>query len=118
MTSRAYRTGAAIGRTPRVVIESAGGSGRTSTSGLLLLLVGALALIGFLTGNLDRWLAYLFTPGGTAATSSTAGPPPAGQAAPVGPAGRPAAPPPGYVPPGGLPAVASGNRRGTGTATG
>lgn len=33
--------------------------------GFLLLVVGALGLIGFLTGNLDRWLGYLFTPGGS-----------------------------------------------------
>lgn len=35
---------------------------RTSTSGLLLLLLAVAALAGFLTGNLDRWLAYLFDP--------------------------------------------------------
>lgn len=35
---------------------------RTSTSGLLLILLGVTALAGFLTGNLDRWLAYLFDP--------------------------------------------------------
>ena len=35
---------------------------RTSTSGLLLLLIGVAALAGFLTGNLDRWLGYLFDP--------------------------------------------------------
>jgi hypothetical protein len=35
---------------------------RTTTSGLLLLLIGITALAGFLTGNLDRWLGYLFDP--------------------------------------------------------
>lgn len=34
----------------------------TTTSGLLLLLIGVAALAGFLTGNLDRWLGYLFDP--------------------------------------------------------
>jgi hypothetical protein len=38
---------------------------RSSTSGFLLLLLGALGLIGFLTGNLDRWLGYLFSAGST-----------------------------------------------------
>lgn len=33
-----------------------------SSGGLLLLLIAALGLIGFLTGNLDRWLGYLFDP--------------------------------------------------------
>lgn len=36
---------------------------RSSSSGFLLLLLGAIGLIGFLTGNLDRWLAYLFSAG-------------------------------------------------------
>jgi hypothetical protein len=35
-----------------------------SFGGLALLLIGSLGLIGFLTGNLDRWLAFLFSPGG------------------------------------------------------
>jgi hypothetical protein len=35
---------------------------RTSTSGLLLILLAVTALAGFLTGNLDRWLGYLFDP--------------------------------------------------------
>lgn len=35
---------------------------RSTTSGLLLLLIGVAALAGFLTGNLDRWIAYLFDP--------------------------------------------------------
>jgi hypothetical protein len=35
---------------------------RTTTSGLLLLLIGIAALAGFLTGNLDRWMGYLFDP--------------------------------------------------------
>lgn len=41
---------------------------RTTTSGLLLLLVGVAALAGFLTGNLDRWLSYLFDPARPALT--------------------------------------------------
>lgn len=45
---------------------------RTSTSGLLLLLIGILGLAGFLTGNFDRWLAYLFDP----TRPPLAGPPP------------------------------------------
>lgn len=36
-----------------------------SSGGFVLLLIGAIGLIGFLTGNLDRWLAFLFSPGGT-----------------------------------------------------
>lgn len=36
---------------------------RSSSSGFLLLLLGAIGLIGFLTGNLDRWLGYLFSAG-------------------------------------------------------
>lgn len=43
----------------------------TGAGGLLLLLIGALGLIGFLTGNLDRWLGYLFSPGTPIATSGT-----------------------------------------------
>jgi hypothetical protein len=35
---------------------------KSGNAGLLLLLVAALGLIGFLTGNLDRWLGYLFDP--------------------------------------------------------
>jgi hypothetical protein len=35
----------------------------TSTSGLLLILLGVVVLSGFLTGNLDRWMGYLFDPG-------------------------------------------------------
>jgi hypothetical protein len=52
---------------------------RTSTSGLLLLLLAVAALAGFVTGNLDRWLAYLFEPAkptlapGGGASSSTVG---------------------------------------------
>lgn len=42
--------------------------------GFLLLVLGALGLIGFLTGNLDRWLGALFTPSGTATPSSTTSP--------------------------------------------
>jgi len=54
---------------------------RSSSSGFLLLLLGALGLIGYLTGNLDRWLGYLFSAGTTttpvapapAASSSSSG---------------------------------------------
>ena len=53
---------------------------RTTTSGLLLILLGVTALAGFLTGNLDRWLSYLFDPArpglapvGGGSTSSAAG---------------------------------------------
>lgn len=35
---------------------------RTSSAGLLLLLIAVLGLVGFLTGNLDRWLAFMFDP--------------------------------------------------------
>jgi hypothetical protein len=38
------------------------------SGGFLLLLIGALGLIGFLSGNLDRWLAYLFSPSDTSPT--------------------------------------------------
>jgi len=43
-----------------------------SSGGFLLLLVGALGLIGFLTGNLDRWLAFLFSPTASSPTVSGA----------------------------------------------
>jgi hypothetical protein len=36
----------------------------TSAAGFLLFLLGAIALAGFLTGNLDRWLGFLFSAGG------------------------------------------------------
>lgn len=36
---------------------------RGSAAGFLLFLLGAIALAGFLTGNLDRWLGYLFSAG-------------------------------------------------------
>jgi hypothetical protein len=42
--------------------------------GFLLLVFGALGLIGFLSGNLDRWLAYLFTPSGTATPTAASSP--------------------------------------------
>lgn len=45
-----------------------------SAGGLVLLLIGSVGLIGFLTGQLDRWLAFLFTPPGSASTSATAAP--------------------------------------------
>jgi hypothetical protein len=35
---------------------------RLPYGGLLLLVIGGLALAGYLTGNLERWLAALFTP--------------------------------------------------------
>lgn len=53
---------------------------RSSSSGFLLLLVGILAAVGFLSGQLDRWMAFLFQPPGTplpAATSSSTPAPPA-----------------------------------------
>jgi len=51
---------------------------RTSSSGaFLLLVIGAVGLIGFLTGNLDRWLAFLFTPPGSSIAPATAGQAPA-----------------------------------------
>jgi hypothetical protein len=59
---------------------------RSSTSGLLLLLIGSIGLIGFLSGQLDRWLGFLFTPPGSVAPSTNL-------AAPVGttaPASTPA----------------------------
>jgi hypothetical protein len=34
----------------------------SSTSGLLLLLIGVTVLAGILTGNWSRWLSYLFDP--------------------------------------------------------
>jgi hypothetical protein len=50
---------------------------RSGAGGFLLLLIGALGLIGFLTGNLDRWLAFLFSPGTpTSATGTPASSPP------------------------------------------
>jgi hypothetical protein len=36
---------------------------RLPYSGLLLLILGVLALAGYLTGNLDRWLAAAFGSG-------------------------------------------------------
>lgn len=47
--------------------------GNLSTSGFLLLLVGFLLLAGFLTGNLDRWMAYLFDPARPSITGATPG---------------------------------------------
>ncbi len=44
-----------------------------SSGGFLLLLIGALGLIGFLSGNLDRWLAYLFSPTQPPPPGSTTG---------------------------------------------
>ncbi len=56
-----------------------------SAGGLALLLIGSLALIGYLTGNLDRWLGFLFSPAATPpASSSTTGSP---AAKPTGAAG-------------------------------
>lgn len=46
---------------------------RTSTSGLLLILLGVVVLSGFLTGNLDRWLSYLFDPGRPGLVSASLG---------------------------------------------
>lgn len=42
----------------------------SSSAGLLLLLVAFIGIAGFLTGNLDRWLAALFSPAPTVAPSS------------------------------------------------
>lgn len=53
----------------------------TTTSGLLLLLIGVAALAGFLTGNLDRWLGYLFDPTRPALTGLGAAPAAAAPAA-------------------------------------
>jgi hypothetical protein len=39
-----------------------------SSGGFLLLLLGALGLIGFLSGNLDRWLGFLFSPSSSSPT--------------------------------------------------
>lgn len=47
--------------------------GRSSSSGLLLLLIGSLGLIGFLSGQLERWLGFLFTPPGVPPTVSPTG---------------------------------------------
>lgn len=47
-----------------------------SAGGFVLLLIGALGLIGFLTGQLDRWLAFLFTPPGSSSPPAGAGAPP------------------------------------------
>lgn len=46
--------------------------------GFLLLLVGALGVIGYLTGQLPRWLGALFSPGTPVATSGQPGNPAAG----------------------------------------
>jgi len=55
-----------------------------SAGGLVLLLIGSLALIGYLTGNLDRWLGYLFSPAATPpATSPTKAAGGAGDAMPL-----------------------------------
>lgn len=51
---------------------------RSSSAGVLLIVLGALLLTGFLTGNLDRWLAYLFDPSRPSLSSMT------GAAAPSG----------------------------------
>jgi len=45
---------------------------RSSSAGLLLFLIAALGLIGFLSGNLDRWLGYLFSPGRPALSGGAA----------------------------------------------
>lgn len=44
------------------------------SGGFVLLLIGAIGLIGFLTGNLDRWLAFLFSPSGAGGLAPTAAP--------------------------------------------
>lgn len=54
--------------------------------GFILFLVGALALAGFLTGNLDRWLGFLFVPTGESmgVSGAVTRPPPAGAAPAAG----------------------------------
>lgn len=51
-----------------------------SSSGLLLLLIAVLGLVGFLTGNLDRWLAYLFDPARPPLSGASSTPAPTGSA--------------------------------------
>lgn len=44
----------------------------TAPAGFLLLLVAFLGIAGFLSGNLDRWLAALFSPLGATAPGAAA----------------------------------------------
>lgn len=60
--------------------------------GFLLLLIGAVGLIGYLTGNLPRWIGYLFAPD-TLGTGNAGGSivgilPPANPKLPGAPAGE------------------------------
>jgi hypothetical protein len=48
---------------------------RSSASGMLLLLIALLGLAGFVTGNLDRWIGYLFDPSRPPLGGSTPAPP-------------------------------------------
>lgn len=50
----------------------------SGAGGFVLLLVGALGVIGYLTGQLPRWLGALFSPGVPVATSGQPGNPAAG----------------------------------------
>lgn len=63
---------------------------RTTTSGLLLLLVGVIALAGFVSGNLDRWLDALFNaqPSAPPALPAVPAPATATSARAVSPANR------------------------------
>lgn len=54
------------------------------SGGFVLLLIGAIGLIGFLTGNLDRWLAFLFSPSGGGGLAPTATAPAVATATPPG----------------------------------
>lgn len=56
----------------------------TSSAGLLLLLVGGALLAAYLTGNLDRWLGYLFAPVGGAGVSLVGNPAAASTGAALG----------------------------------
>lgn len=60
-----------------------------SAGGLVLLLLGSLGLIGFLTGNLDRWLGFLFSPTATPTTAHASSyvPPASSSPATAAPAG-------------------------------
>lgn len=61
-----------------------------SAGGFALLLIGSLGLIGYLSGNFDRWLAFLFSPAGapiapTGAPAPTVAPAPASSSAGAAP---------------------------------
>lgn len=44
---------------------------RTTTSGLLLLLIGVVGLVGYVSGRLNDWMAYLFSPSRPPAAGAT-----------------------------------------------